>query len=122
CIGCPLSGSLMLELSVESAPGHSAAPPPHTTIGTLAKALTHLEANPMPSNLSTIIPISKAASPVLPFTVRVALANQWLFGDMTRTTMTKNPQINTLMRTTTAITMINGGIKVNVLAPGHLQK
>ncbi|MCJ7626104.1 MAG: M20 family peptidase, partial [Anaerolineaceae bacterium] len=116
-VGTAEKGSLTLELSVESAPGHSAAPPPHTTIGTLAKALTRLEANPMPSNLSTIIPIYKAASPVLPFTVRVALANQWLFGGMTRTTMTKNPQINALMRTTTAITMINGGIKVNILAP-----
>jgi carboxypeptidase PM20D1 len=116
-IGTVEKGSLTLELSVEEPPGHSSAPPQHTSIGILAKALTRLEVSPMPANLRQIEPMFSAIQPYLPFYLRLSFANLWLFGRLLRRRLEKNPQSNALIRTTSAITMINAGIKVNILPP-----
>lgn len=114
-IGTAEKSSITLELSVESSPGHSSAPPPHTSIGILARALTRLEANPMPATLDYIKPLLTTLAPHLDFLMKMAFSNLWLFEDVVVNTMAKTPQTNALLRTTTAITIISGGIKENVL-------
>ena len=116
-IGTAEKGSLTLEMRVETKPGHSASPPPQTAIGILAEAITRLEHKPMPGHLSQIFPLFKAISPLLPFYYRLAFANLWLFGNSIKRTMQNNEQTNALIRTTTAVTMIKGGIKINILPP-----
>ncbi len=114
-IGTAEKSSVTLELSVESPPGHSSAPPAHTSIGTLALALTRLEARPMPATLKHIRPMLQSMTPHLDFLMKMAFSNLWLFEDLVLNSLAKNPQSNALLRTTTAITIIAGGIKENVL-------
>jgi len=114
-VGTGEKGYLTLNLKVECPAGHSSAPPRNTAIGILAKAITHLEDNPMPPDLGRISPMFEASSGILPFGLRLVFANLWLFGGVARRTLEANPQTNASIRTTTAVTIIHGGIKDNIL-------
>ncbi len=116
-VGNAEKGYLTLELSVEQAPGHSSTPPKHTAIGILASALTRLEANPLPAHIQYSMPMFEAAGKELPFAYRLGFANQWLLGGVIRRALEAQPATNAALRTTTAITIINGGLKDNILPP-----
>jgi carboxypeptidase PM20D1 len=51
----------------------------------------------------------------MPFGKRLALANLWLLEPIVRRMMAKQPVTNAVLRTTTAPTVIEGGVKENVL-------
>jgi len=51
---------------------------------------------------------------------RVALSNLWLFGPLVESQLAKGPTTNAMLRTTTAITIVNGGNKANVI-PGQAE-
>lgn len=114
-IGIAEKGSLTLDMTVESTPGHSSQPPHETAIGILAKALAFVEASPLPARLDNAMMLFKGLGPILPFGQQFVFANLWLFGGWVRRKLAKNPATNALIRTTTAITMIQSGIKINVL-------
>jgi carboxypeptidase PM20D1 len=116
-VGNAEKGYLTLELSVEQAPGHSSTPPRQTAIGILAAALTRLEANPLPTHIQYAMPMFEAAGKELPFLYRLGFANQWLLGGVIRSALEDQPATNAAMRTTTAVTIINGGLKDNILPP-----
>ena len=101
-------GYASYRLIVETAGGHSSNPPENNTIGMLAQAIVDLEANQRPYKLVPSIETQLAyLGPELPFGQRVAAANLWLF---------KQPFLQALnARTTTAPTIIEGGIKSNVI-------
>ncbi|MBI9044997.1 MAG: M20 family peptidase [Anaerolineaceae bacterium] len=114
-VGNVEKGYLTLNLSIESEPGHSSSPPPHTAIGILAKAITLLEANPLPADINAIKPLFENAAPFMSFGLRMVLANLWLFGDLVLNKLNASPQTAAMVRTTTAVTIIKGGIKDNIL-------
>jgi carboxypeptidase PM20D1 len=118
-IGIAEKGSVGIDLSVEVAGGHSSTPPRHTAIGILAAALTRLEANPMPGRIQG--PTRKLAehlAPELGVPFRIVLANLWLFGPVLELVMSGRPPLDAMLRTTTAVTIVGGGVKENVL-PGR---
>ncbi|MEN4042675.1 MAG: M20 family peptidase [Anaerolineaceae bacterium] len=108
-------GFLTLKLTVETAAGHSSMPPRHTAIGILARAITRLENSPLPPRMFTVREMFKALGAYMPFGMQVALANNWLFGGALRRRMLRQPAAAALVRTTTAVTMISGGVKDNIL-------
>jgi carboxypeptidase PM20D1 len=114
-IGVAEKGVLTLELSVEAKPGHSAMPPAHTAIGTLARGLARLEVNPMRPTMRMVSPMLKEIASAMPFFYQVLFANQWLFGGLLRRSLASSSETNAMLRTTAAITMISGGVKENVL-------
>lgn len=114
-VGIGEKGYLTLELKVEGAPGHSSTPPQHTAIGVLAKAIAHLEANPLPARPSAMLPMMRGLGGAAPFLMQMAFANLWLFGGLVKRIMLRNPKTAATIRTTTAVTVINGGIRDNVL-------
>ena len=59
----------------------------------------------------------RALTPEMHGLNRVALSNMWLFEPWVRRQLERTPSTNALLRTTTAITVIRGGDKENVL-PG----
>jgi carboxypeptidase PM20D1 len=61
-IGVSEKGYLTVEFTVHSQPGHSSTPPPQTAIGILSKAMTRLEAHPMPTHLRRLRPITLIGS------------------------------------------------------------
>lgn len=114
-VGISEKGHASFELRVEGRAGHSSMPPRHTAIGVLARAITRVEANPMPARLYMARLMFTDLGPFLPFSLRLALANDWLFGRLIRKQLGASATTNALIRTTFAATMAHGGIKDNIL-------
>ncbi|XP_056588199.1 N-fatty-acyl-amino acid synthase/hydrolase PM20D1.2 [Triplophysa dalaica] len=118
-IGVSEKGQATVKLSVNAAPGHSSMPPRETSIGILASAVKRLEDNPMPRlfgygpERGTFEHLAHKFG--LP--LRFMMSNLWLFSPLISRVMEQKPDMNAFVRTTTAVTMFNGGVKVNVLPP-----
>ena len=108
-------GYVTLEIKAKGDGGHSSMPPRVTTIGRLAKGLAKLEANPVPYNVERIIPMFKALGKRAPFMYQLAFSNLWLFRGFLQKKLQDNPKMAAIIHSTTAITMINGGVKDNIL-------
>jgi carboxypeptidase PM20D1 len=115
-IGIAEKGSVAIDLSLETPGGHSSTPPRHTAIGILAAALTRLEANPMPGRIAgPTRSLAEHLCPELGLPFRLVLANLWLFGPLVERAMAGRPPLDALLRSTTAVTIVAGGVKENVL-------
>jgi carboxypeptidase PM20D1 len=114
-VGTAEKGYLTLEVSVQGQPGHTAFPPAHTAIGVLAGALSRLEANPTPAHISAVRSLFRAVGGNAPFFTQMAFANLWLFGGMVKRRLEANPGTNAAIRTTAAVSMIQGGVRDNIL-------
>jgi len=114
-IGVSEKGYLTVEIAVRGQPGHSSTPPPQTAIGILAGALARLEAHPMPTHLRRLRPMYGGIGKAVPIYLQVAFANIWLFGLFLRRWLMANPEMNASMRTTTALTIIQGGVEDNTI-------
>ncbi|XP_043932773.1 N-fatty-acyl-amino acid synthase/hydrolase PM20D1 isoform X2 [Protopterus annectens] len=118
-IGTSEKGYIALALSVKTKPGHSSFPPPVTCIGILAEAVSRLERTPLPSmfgrgaELGTFEHLATQFS----FPLNVVMTNLWLFSSLVSRILERKPATNALIRTTTALTMFESGIKTNVLPP-----
>uniref|UniRef100_A0A673M612 Probable carboxypeptidase PM20D1.2 n=1 Tax=Sinocyclocheilus rhinocerous TaxID=307959 RepID=A0A673M612_9TELE len=117
-IGISEKGQATVKLSVSSAPGHSSMPPRESSIGILASAVKRLEENPMPrlfgygpergtfEHLAHKVKCYKqrilqhVKPRKIPFLCRV---------------LERKPDTNAFVRTTTAVTMFNSGVKINVI-------
>jgi carboxypeptidase PM20D1 len=109
-------GYVSLALTVRAPGGHSSMPPPQTAIGVLAAALARLESHPMPARIAGATAESFATlAPEMPFGARVLLGNLWLFEPVAIRLFQAVPASNATIRTTGAITIIQGGVKDNVL-------
>lgn len=115
-IGIAEKGYVSFELRIDGAGGHSSVPPPHTNVGILAEAITKLEAKPFPRRLGgPVRTMMETIGPRMSFTSRMALANLWLFGPIVTRRMAATPNGAAMVRTTTAATMFDAGVKDNVL-------
>jgi carboxypeptidase PM20D1 len=118
-VGIAEKGSVSIGLELDAPGGHSSTPPQHTAVGELAQALVALENSPMPGSLDGVTgTFLDALAPELQFPVRVVLANRWLFGPFLERLFATLPPLNAMLRTTTAVTIFEGGVKNNVL-PRH---
>lgn len=115
-IGVVEKGSVNVELSVHSPGGHSSMPPAHTAVGILSRAIIRLEGHPMPARLTPVSERTFATlAPDMPYVPRFLLANLWLFRPAVVAVMSQDPTAAAALRTTTAVTMVRGSPKVNVL-------
>ena len=114
-IGVSEKGYLTVEIAVHGQPGHSSTPPPQTAIGILARALARLEAHPMPTHLRRLRPLYRGIGKAAPIYLQVAFANIWLCGPFLRRWLTAIPEMNASLRTTTALTIIQGGVEDNTI-------
>jgi carboxypeptidase PM20D1 len=114
-IGASEKGYLTVEFTVNATPGHSSTPPKQTSIGILSKAMVRLESNPMPTHLRRLRPLYHGIGRAAPIYIQVAFANVWLFGAFLKRWLTPNPEMNASIRTTTALTIINGGVEDNTI-------
>jgi carboxypeptidase PM20D1 len=115
-IGVTEKGFVTVELTVEMPTGHSSMPPATTSIGILAAAVDRLEHHPMPSRLTSMARQTfDTIAPELPFGKRLLVSNLWLFEPIILAAMTRQDAANASVRTTTAPTVFQAGIKDNVL-------
>ncbi len=114
-VGNVEKGHLDLLLTANGQDGHSSTPPKQGAIGVLAQALTRLEAHPMPAHLDSLAQTIQMASFMTSFGMQMVFANLWLFGGLVRRRLEAVPQTAAAMRTTTALTRLEAGLKDNVL-------
>ena len=109
-------GYATVDIIATAAGGHSSLPPRETAVGTLAKAITGLQAAPMPGGLTdTSKDFFDGIGPHFPLVQRVLFANQWLFGGVLESVLSKSAATDAMLRTTIAPTMLSGSSKENVL-------
>ncbi|RUA13053.1 MAG: peptidase [Flavobacteriia bacterium] len=101
-------GYASFNLIVETKGGHSSSPPKDNTLGMLAQAIVDLENNQLPYKLVKPIDYQfEYMGAEMPFFKKMAFANPWLF---------KGPVLKALnAHTTTAPTIVEGGVKDNVI-------
>ena len=122
-IGLAEKGAVSLRLTAEAAPGHSSMPPAPggSAIGMLSAALTRVDANPLPGGINgAAAEMFSVIAPELGFGQRLPLSNLWLFRPLVEPRLAKGAATNAMMRTTTALTIVNAGNKENVL-PGRAE-
>ncbi|MEU4414087.1 M20/M25/M40 family metallo-hydrolase [Nocardia salmonicida] len=115
-------GYATVRLSVTETGGHSSMPGKQTAVGRLARAVARVQDHPMPLRLTPVITDMLArmreAMPeprrrLLELTDTRGLAR--LTGPLVARIMAAGPTTEALVRTTTAPTVISGGVKANVL-------
>lgn len=115
-IGLAEKGMMSLALTARAEGGHSSMPPPLTAVGRVSRAVARLEEQPMPATLDGPGGVGiRAMAPALPFASRLAIANDWLLQPLLVRQLSASPATNALIRTSTAPTIISGGVKENVL-------
>lgn len=115
-IGIGEKGYATFEAVANIEGGHSAAPYNETAIDILVAALDRVHDHPMPAKL---IPATNTflqkIKHLLPGKMRFGINNLWLFQKKLLKEMGKNNGTNSLIRTTIVTTMINSGVKDNVI-------
>lgn len=115
-IGISEKGYQSVRLTAEVAGGHSSQPPAESAIGLLARAMTRLEQQPMPARINPVAAATfDAMTPYLPFGQKLVMRNRWLTAPLLLELLGKSPAGAGMVRTTTALTMFNAGVKDNVL-------
>lgn len=117
-IGCAEKGFLSAKIKVKGLGGHSSMPPMESAIGKAAIIMQRLEDHQMKPVITPVIKnFFTNIGGSMPFTSRLAIANQWLLKPVLLSQLTKNNTTNALVRTTTALTMMKGSDGTNVLSP-----
>jgi len=115
-IGTAEKGFMSVELSVDMEGGHSSMPAKETSIEVLARAVVKLRDNQFDKRFSEPInDFFRSVGPEMPFLQKMVISNRWLFKGILLNMYSKTNSGNALVRTTTAPTIFNSGIKENVL-------
>jgi len=107
---------LTVRLRARGVSGHSSMPPRSTAIGRLARAIHRIESNPMPARITPPMrQMFEAAAPHQSWSTRFAFRNLWLMGGAVKRRLDEDPLTRAQLRTTFAATLIEGGVKGNVI-------
>ncbi|MFF0490632.1 M20/M25/M40 family metallo-hydrolase [Nocardia sp. NPDC004068] len=114
-------GWATVRLAVSDPGGHSSMPGKRTAVGRIARAVTRVQEHPMPLRMTpTVLDMLDRIRPGLPLPLRAALGTLPHGGRAVARVLALRPQTEALVRTTTAPTVIHGGVKANVL-PQHAE-
>jgi carboxypeptidase PM20D1 len=115
-IGTSEKGYLSVKLSVEMAGGHSSTPEKESALIVLNKAIYDLVHKQMKAVISEPVnDFIRFIGPEMPFYAKAIFANKWIFKSLLINIYEGTRSGNALVRTTTAPTMIQAGIKDNII-------
>ncbi|NLI20525.1 MAG: M20/M25/M40 family metallo-hydrolase [Clostridiales bacterium] len=118
-IGVAEKGSVHYTLTARARGGHSSAPLPETPVDILAQACLSIRRKPFrfritPPAAQMIDSLARHST----FVYRLIFANLWLFAPaLNRLVRKSGGELNALLRTTAAFTVVRGGDAANVLPP-----
>lgn len=119
CIGVSEKGYMTLRIEASGDGGHSSMPPlaEHSAVGRLTKALYKLQQNPQPSQFGSGPEEDMLAyiAPKTSWPMKFVYGNTWLFKGIIQAVMSRSRETNAVIRTTTAVTIIEAGVKENVI-------
>src|SRR5260221_6121193 len=111
-------GYLSLELTAHGEGGHAARPSHDLALPRLSSAILNVVGNPFVSDLDDIQRAKFAVlAPLAPFGDRFMLANLWLMKPFVLRRMEAVPDSAAVLHTTISPTVLNAGIKENVIPP-----
>lgn len=122
-IGVAEKGYMSVVLKMSATPGHSSMPPKKGTsaIGMMSAALKRLDDEQLPGGIRGVAgEMFDTMAPEMGGFSRVALSNLWLFGPVVQKQLEGAASTNAMLRTTTALTIVNAGNKENVV-PGRAE-
>ena len=122
-IGVAEKGYMSVQLEAAATPGHSSMPPPpgQSAIAMMSAALKQLDDHQLPAGITGVAQeMFATVAPEMSGFGRVALSNLWLFGPLVQKQLEGGASTNAMLRTTTALTIVNAGNKDNVL-PGRAE-
>lgn len=109
-------GFVTLELTVEAPGGHSSTPGRDTAASILGRAVGRIADKPFPAKIDrNIVAFLHAIAREQAFPARLVLANLWLTGGLVAAQLDKDPAAAAMLRTTTAVTVLQSGSKENIL-------
>ena len=108
-------GFLSLKLTAVGRGGHSSVPARSSAIGNLAAAIRKLESKPFPARVGALEPLFAALRPGFEPRTRRVLDNLRFSGPLVARVLSRRPATDALIRTTTAVTIVSGGVKENIL-------
>ena len=116
-IGVAEKGSVSVDFTLESNGGHASTPPVKTVMGQLSRAVVNVEKHPfrrqMTKPVQDIFDILGRESS---FLYRMIFANLWCFGPLLDVyARISGGEMNALMRTTVAVTKMEGSKAYNVM-------
>lgn len=116
-IGVAEKGYVTFELSVEKPGGHSSKPDKETAIDILSKALYQLRKVEMPSHITPPVKefLNRVSGSSTDFIKKMALNNMWLFEGKVKSILSATPEGNAMLRTTIVPTIIESGVRENVI-------
>ncbi|NOR20853.1 MAG: M20/M25/M40 family metallo-hydrolase [Xanthomonadales bacterium] len=114
-IGIAEKGFVNIRLIAERPGGHSSMPPDNTGPGILAQAIVKLEDNKFPATLEYRNIMFDAIGSFAKYPARFAMANQWLTAPLIKNMLLAKQNTAASLRTTTAVTMLKGSSKSNIL-------
>lgn len=118
-VGVGEKGYLDVEITGTSSGGHSSAPPSNTLTGDMARMITSIEKKSMTSHLTPpVLEMFDRLGRHSTFTYKMIFGNIWLFAPVLKSLFHRQGgQMNALIRTTTAVTKLEGSKAFNVLPP-----
>ena len=117
-VGVAEKGILTLEISAEGGGGHASTPPKRSAAGLVAAAICEIEEHPFPAAVNDVtVEMFESVAPHASLLMRALLGRAGSLRPLLARVLPRlGPEMAAMVRTTTAVTMMEGSAAHNVLA------